>query len=218
MPPEEIRLVIDKLDKNHSPYIYHNELQEDKLLFEISNVKENNSLKLTTSQELYNNFLKDLVFVEVNEKYFKISSVYKIKSIDYIEEAEIQAISLNSRFCNDKDYFDITTNRGSLLKLLSNLISEIKVYIFEGDIAKKWWYSAFNKVINSYDFDLNFKNNKNIIWKANIPNNFNSSSIISESFNYLDNDRGKLKEFLDKLNENRDILIEINKFNGQFRN
>ena len=114
----------------------------------------------------------------------------------------------------------MTTINNCLPKMINFLgTGDIFVEVFSGNIANKWWYSAFNKAIFSYDFDLNFNEGDNIIWDADVPDSFNIDDLLSLSVvdKSEENVSEKVKEIEKRFKEFEEIFLKISKFNEQFK-
>lgn len=237
---EEAKYVRDKLKNIRAHQMYSYELIKNKIwVLELNDVDKTYDIpQMTTAHDLYNTYLKDLVFVEYT-KYYKISSVFRIKEIDHPDSVTVQSVVLNGRFCFSRPCYNIMTTINNCLPKMINFLGtgDIFVEVFSGDIASKWWYSAFNKAIFSYDFDLNFNEGDNIIWDAEIPNTFDMADFLGSCIVKIDTDSeeevldnsdilnsivsednlDKIKEVKEKIKETEDILEKILKFNEQFK-
>ena len=237
---EEARYIKDKLKNIRAYHMYSYELIKNKIwIFELNDVEKTYDMQMTTSHDLYDTYLKDLVFVQ-HTKYYRISSVFRIKEIDHPDSVTLQTVSLNSMYCFNRSYYNITTTINNCLPNVINVFSmnsDIQVEVFQGDIAKKWWYSAFNKAVFSYNFDLNFNEGDDIIWDAEIPNTFDMADFLGSCIAKIDTDSeeevldnsdilnsivsednlDKIKEIKEKIKETEDILEKILKFNEQFK-
>lgn len=219
---EEAKYIKDKLKNIRAHQMYSYELIKDKIwVLELNDVDKTYDIpQMTTAHDLYNTYLKDLVFVE-HTKYFRISSVFRIKEISHLDSVTIQSVILNGRFCFNRQCYNITTTINNCLPKMINFLGtgDIFVEVFSGNIANKWWYSAFNKAIFSYDFDLNFNEGDNIIWDADVPDSFNIDDLLSLSVvdKSEENVSEKVKEIEKRFKEFEEIFLKISKFNEQFK-
>lgn len=219
---EEAKYIKDKLKNIRVHLMYSYELIKDKIwVLELNDVDKTYDIpQMTTAHDLYNTYLKDLVFVE-HTKYFRISSVFRIKEISHPDSVTVQSVILNGRFCFNRQCYNITTTINNCLPKMINFLGtgDIFVEVFSGNIANKWWYSAFNKAIFSYDFDLNFNEGDNIIWDADVPDSFNIDDLLSLSVvdKSEENVSEKVKEIEKRFKEFEEIFKKISKFNEQFK-